>query len=331
MDIQMVVKNSKGVYYDISELVGDVEWSTFLRDQPGKLTFDFINDGTVSFDHGSPVQFKVGNKGVFSGYYFTKSHTKDKIQKITCYDQLRYFQNKDIQVFKGISASQMFEKLCKEFLINGKYKVVTPSSYIVPYAIHDNKTLYEMVQDGIDRTLMNTKKLYTIRDNYGVLEFNDIKNLDSGLVIGDDSLLEDFDYTSSIDEKTYNKILLYSDHTKKKQRSIHVYPSSYDKTNIGKWGLLQFVDKIPNGLNDAQARQQAESLLQLYNTPSYNLGLQAIGDLRVFAGATIYVKISDITDITVDEKIIVTSCIHNFKNNEHKMKMSVMLERGVIK
>lgn len=329
MDIQMVIKNSKGVYYDISELVGDIEWSTFLRDQPGKLTFDFINDGTVSFDHGSPVQFKVGNKGVFSGYYFTKSHTKDKIQEITCYDQLRYFQNKDVDVLEAKTASQYFEKKCKEFLTGGKYKVITPSSYVIPYVVYDNVTLYEMMKDSIDRTLMNTRKFYTIRDNYGVLEFNDIKNLDTGLVIGDDSLLEDFDYTSSIDEKTYNKIILYKDN--KKDKKNRIYSSQKDDNSRAKWGLLQYVEGGNQGLNKAQMDQKAIALLNTYNTPSYGLTLDAIGDLRVFAGSTIYVKISDITDIKVDEKIIVTSCIHSFKNNEHKMKMSVMLERGVIK
>lgn len=63
------------------------------------MEFTIYADVNLDIDEGNPVRFRVfENKvwnDVFYGYIFKMSHQKNEEMKVTCYDQLRYFKNKD--------------------------------------------------------------------------------------------------------------------------------------------------------------------------------------------------------------------------------------------
>lgn len=89
--------------------------------------------------------------------------------------------------------------------------VVAPDS--PPYTptletiVEENQTLFDMIQNALDETLMNTKQLYVLYDDAGKLTLKNINTMKLNLLI-DEETGENFSYESSIDEQTYNKIKL---------------------------------------------------------------------------------------------------------------------------
>ena len=58
---------------NISSLVNNIVYENQISDQPGKLTFDCIDDNKLFITEGSIVSLQVDNVNVFYGYVFTVS------------------------------------------------------------------------------------------------------------------------------------------------------------------------------------------------------------------------------------------------------------------
>ena len=69
----------------------------------------------------------------------------------------------------------------------------------------------------------------------------------------DEETGQNFDYTSSIDENTYNKIKLTYDNKDTGKRDVYI---TQDSSNINKWGILQYFDTLQKGEN-GQAKADA--------------------------------------------------------------------------
>lgn len=323
MNIEAIVQDSKsGVAYDISELITNAVWETTLTNQPGKLTFNYIDDNKATISEGSPISFKVDGKGVFFGYIFKRGKKKDEKVSVTAYDQMRYLKNKDTYVLSNLTASQIFTKLCNDFRLSAEVK--DSSSYIVSPRVHDNKTLFEIIQYGIDETLINTGNWYMIRDNFGKLQFININSMKTDLFIGDESLLIDFDYGSSIDDDTYNQIKLIKENKETKKREIYIVK---DSNTIKQWGLLQYFEKMNENANAAQIQARAEMILKLKNRVTKKLKLDCLGDLKVSAGSGVVLGISDLQKegTAINQYFMVTSCSHTFQNDLHTMRLEVQV------
>lgn len=323
MNIEIIVQDSKsGIAYDISEVVTPVKWETSLINQPGKLTFSYLEDEKISISEGSPLSLKIDGKGVFFGYVFKRGKKKNKIVPVTAYDQMRYLKNKDTYVLSGLTASQIFTKICKDFSLDGVIKEA--SSYVNSPRVNDNKTLFEIIQHAIDETLINTGNWYMIKDNFGKLEFVSINSLKTDVFIGDESLLIDFDFESSIDNDTYNQIKLIKENKETKKREIYIVK---DSGTIKQWGLLQYFEKMDEKANPAQIKARADMLLKLKNRVTKKLKLECLGDLKVFAGTGIVLGISDLEKegIPINQYFMVTSCSHTFKNDLHTMQLEVQV------
>ena len=67
MQIELIVQDSKsGNAWDMSELVNSgINWETNIAEQPGKLTFEYIDQENISINEGSPVSLRLMVK-VFS-------------------------------------------------------------------------------------------------------------------------------------------------------------------------------------------------------------------------------------------------------------------------
>ena len=323
MNIEAIVQDSKsGVAYDISELITDATWETTLTNQPGKLTFNYIDDNKVTISEGSPISFKVDGKGVFFGYIFKRGKKKDEKVPVTAYDQMRYLKNKDTYVLSNLTASQIFTKICSDFKLS--FEVIDSSSYIVSPRVNDNKTLFEIIQHGIDETLINTGNWYMIRDNFGKLQFISINSMKTDLFIGDESLLIDFDYESSIDDDTYNQVKLIKENKETKKREIYIVK---DSNTIKQWGLLQYFEKMDENANAAQIQARAEMILKLKNRVTKKLKLDCLGDLRVVAGSGVVLGINDLQKegVAINQYFMVTTCSHTFQNDLHTMQLEVQV------
>jgi hypothetical protein len=303
--------------------MSNLQISSYIEDQPTKCTFDVIRIGNLSFHEGATVAIKVDGKGMFYGYVFSKQRTKDvSLINVTCYDQLRYLKNKDSYVFENLTSDKIFSRICQDFVL--KYKVVDKSGYVCAPRTNDGKALYDMIKEALQDTLINSKQWFIIRDNFGTLEHVNIRNLDSGIVLGDASGVEDLSYTSSIDEEVYNQIKLYRDNSKAGKRDIFIVNDTINGGgNLKKWGILQYYEKVDDTLNLAQIEQRARGILSLYNSTKRTLKLDCIGSTKVFAGCFVICRIADLGDISVNGYMLVTDCVHTFDNNEHHMSVTL--------
>ena len=321
MNIELIVQNNEnGTIYDLSKIVKDIKFDTEIHDNPGKLTFKIINlQSTNLINEGSPISFKVNNTNMFWGYVFKINKSKDNNINITAYDQLRYLKSKDTYVLSKLSCEGIFKKVCTDKQIN--YRVVNTSSHLLPARINDNKSYAEIIQYGFDKTLIDTGKWYFMRDNFGTLELLEVSQQFTNLVIGDGSLLTEYNYESSIDNETYNQIKLVKENKKTKKREIYIVK---DSSNMKKWGTLQFFETITEEVNEAQIKERANMLLKRYNKLEKTLKLDCIGDLRVKVGCGIYLSIKDLeNDVPYNKFVIVTKVTHEFNNNKHMMNLEV--------
>lgn len=323
MNIQTLVEDSKTrKLFDISQLITSASWTTQLDGYAGKMNLNLAPDASFVANNGSPVSFRVDDKGLFFGYMFDNRVNGKGEVSYTLYDQSRYLKNKDTYVIKNMSQSAVFSMLCKDFKL--KHKVTAPSTYILPPKVHDNKALAEILEYGVDMTLINTGQWFVIYDNFGVLEFNNVNNLKTDLIIGDESLLSDYEFGQSIDQDTYNQIKLVQENKKTEKREAYIVK---DSSTISTWGTLQYFEKVDEEANPAQIEQRATTLLKLKNRETKKLRLKCIGDLRVRAGSGVIVSIANLAErgLPTNQYYMVVSCTHNFTHNMHTMDLEMQV------
>ena len=128
---------------------------------------------------------------------------------------------------------------------------------------------------------------------------------------------ENFDYTSSIDDQTYNRIKLVYEDSESGKREI--FTAQDKEGTMKKWGTLQYYEAISDTQN---AQNKANALLSLYNSKTKKLKITALGDVRVRAGSYVVVRLN-IGDVTLDNFMMVEKCDHKFKDNEHTMTLTL--------
>ena len=160
---------------------------------------------------------------------------------------------------------------------------------------------------------MKTKILH---DDFGKLCLKNIERMKVGIVI-DEETGENFDYSSSIDNDTYNQIKLTYDNKKTGKREVYI---AKDTAHINEWGVLQHYDTIDENTN---GQAKADALLKLYNQKTRKLEIKnAIGDIRVRGGSLVIVKMN-LGDVKLQNFMLVEKAKHTLKNNEHLMNLTL--------
>lgn len=304
-----MIDQSSNEGFDISELVHDIQYTTTLYGQAGKLTFLVEKDPNDEFKMslGSLVMFWCDDVPVFYGYAFRIGTDGTECYRVTAYDQMRYLQNHDYLLMEDMSLRQVFEKICagtriKNYKLLGKAKTATQkvnkkhfsdASYfdMLTYAMQETSNFYvsERVynDDGTFETVYDPSATegvmqvkFFVRDNFGVLELNDIESnvkyrrtgIEGGmtrvwtgseyyyydesllpqlepLIIGDESLLMDYKYEIDIDTETYNDVYILN--TKSDGKS--------EKTEVRKGEDERYL-VTSDGKQLGIAKQNAESI-----------------------------------------------------------------------
>ena len=323
-----IYDNRYGITFDVSDVVSDMTITTYLEDNPGKLEFTIFATDPLAFWEGATVSVVLDGYNMFKGYVFKKSRDQDvKKIKVTCYDQLRYLKNKDSRVFEGVTSHQIFEQLCKDFVL--KYRTVDKSSHICAPRSEDATSLYDMIKNALDDTLVNTKKWYFIRDNFGTLEHLNIMSCLRPEVLGDASFVTGFSYETSIDDNVYNQIKLYRDNESTGKRDVFIVNDTINGGEmIRRWGILQLYEKIDEKYNIAQIESRALQMLKYYCDTRRSLTLNCLGVKEFFAGCVFKCKIADLGDLSLNSYLLVTECTHKFSNEEHTMDIKTEVVRG---
>lgn len=317
--MELLISDPSGAKIFAPAVEEGIEWSTERRSAPGKLTFNVVKDNVLNFQEGATVRLKVDGKPIFFGFVFSKKRDKNKSITVTAYDQLRYLNNKDTYIYENKSASQFIQMLAADFSLN--IGILEDTKFKIASRVEDNTSLFDMIENALDLTLQNTKEMFVLYDDFGKLTLKNINSMRVGesgsFLMLDEETGENFEYTSSIDTDTYNKIKLTYDNESTGKREVYI---AQDKKHINEWGILQYFDTISKGEN---GKAKADTLLQLYNKKTRNLKIiNALGDTRVRAGSMIVMNLA-LGDVNLKNFMLVEKAKHVFKLDQHFMNLTL--------
>lgn len=322
MTIEVYIQNSEdGKVYDVSTLCGTITYDSYLNGQPGKCTATLQEDpnGILRINSGSKFMFKVNGEGVFYGYIFIMGTDATGTYKITAYDQMRYLKNEEIYYTENMTSDQIFEMICAQAEL--KYQVKYRSNYIVPKYMHDKKTRYAIIEYGLDQTLIGSKKLCFVRDDYGTLIHTEVGIEKTNLVIGDKSLLMNYKYEISIDKDTFNEVKVYKNNEDSGKREVYIIK---DSNNQKRWGNLRNLTEAKGEANESQIIQLAETILKAKNRETKTMKLNALGFtkpiLRAGNGFSVWIE-----KLNIKEDMWIESITHTFQKDLHTMSMDVFI------
>lgn len=305
--------------YDISSIVSDPKWTTGLDSQAGTFEFGIEEDKAVFLRDGDIIEVLCDGKKTFRGKVFDRKKSKSKIWKIKAYDNMRYLQNKDTIVFDANRLSDRFNKICQ--LQGLPHKVLDQNSYNCADKVEDNESYFSMLESAMQEVRNNNNARFAIRDNFGTLELFNLNRGVTKLVLGDKSLLSDYDYQASIDG-SYNAVKVIKEDSKTKQRQVY---TATNKGLIDRWGKLQMVEKVTDSdVNNAQLKQKANDLLKANAKEVRTLTLKAVGVFPLQAGNSVTLKIEALQreGIANGSLALITKCVHNL-SKDHTMDLEV--------
>lgn len=319
MDIELLISDPSGKKIYAPVVKDGIEWTTERRSTPGKLTFDVVKDGKISFAEGAAVRLRVDKNNVFFGFVFTKKRDKKQVITVTAYDQLRYLKNKDTRIYEEKTADRLIKIIASAYELN--VGSLEDTGYVIKSRVEENVSLFEMIENALDLTMQNTKEMYVLYDDFGKLTLKNIASMRVGqknryLVI-DAQTGENYEYTSSIDDETYNRIKLTYDNEDTGKRDVYI---AQDSRHMNAWGVLQYFDTLSKGEN---GQKKADALLKLYNSRTRSLKItNAAGDLRVRAGSMVLVNLA-LGDMTLKNFMLVENAKHTFGPDGHFMDLTL--------
>lgn len=319
MDVELMISSSDGAELLLPAVEEGIQWTTQRRSTPGKLVFKVIKDDRLDFSEGAAVRLTVDGNKVFYGFVFTQKRDKDGIIEVTAYDQLRYLNNKDTYVYENKTASELLQMIASDFEL--KTGDVEDTRFKIASRVEENSSLFDMIENALDLTLQNSNEMFVLYDDFGKLALKNISSLfvkkDNGYLLIDEESGENFEYSSSIDSDTYNKIKLTYDNEETGKREVYI---AQDGGNINSWGVLQYFDTLKEGEN---GQAKAEALLKMYNAKTRKLRItNAFGDCNVRAGSMVAVR-RDLGDMSVNNFMLVEKVTHTFKLDEHFMDLTL--------
>lgn len=320
LDVKILNRQGAGGEWDVSEIVEGLSWKTSRIGKAGSVSFKLVKgspfeSSDFTYSNGDIVRVRVDKTNVFHGYIFSIDEGRDEAVTITAYDQIRYLMNVDTYVFKGVTATEILQRIAKDFGL--KLGTVADTGYKIPTMSEDSQKLLDIVTKGITLTFSNTGRDYCLYDDFGALCLRGINEVDLDLFIGDGSLMYDYEIKRSIDSDTYNRIKLFKDNKDTGNRELYI---AQDSANIKKWGLLQLYQGVDEDMNKAQINALLSKLATLKNRETKSLKVNALGDIRVRAGMRVRIVISE---YGVDQALLVDECSHDFDGAAHTMSLDL--------
>ena len=319
-DINLTIQHGDTLFEPPIESGIQIEWER--TSSAGKLTFTTVSMDSAIFTEGDVVRFRYADEPVFNGYIFKKKRDRENRITVTCYDQLRYLKNKFTYVFENKTATEIINALCDDFQLNTG--TIVDTKYVIPAIAEENKSALDIILEALEETLTNTGEMFVFYDNCGKLELRNVTNMKVDTVICD-STAENFDYSSSIDDETYNSVVLYYDVNSNSKSdafgavNTQVYTAN-SPSRIKEWGLLRYFEKVDN---PSIGQNKANSLLKLYNKKTRELKVTgAFGDAEV-RGGTLIPVILDLGDSTISNYMLVDKVVHKFDKDYHSMDVTL--------
>ena len=309
---ELLIQNGGTAY--MPPVKEEVKTTTERQISPGVMEFSFVDTG-ISIANGNPVRFKDSDGvGVFYGFIFRIKRDRSNIVTVTAYDQIRYLKNKDTLVYTDKTAAGLVQLIGSKYGFN--LGTIADTIWKIASRVEDNVSLLDMIGNALDLTLQNTGDLYVLYDDFGKMNLSFLGDMYVPIVI-DAETGQNYDYESTIDDNTYNRIKLVYDNEERGKREVYI---AQDSANINKWGILQYFDTLQEGEN---GQTKADALLKLYNKETKTLTIKdACGDSRVRGGSLVVVQL-DLGDTKLQNLMLVEKCVHKYGESKHTMDLTV--------
>ncbi|NQX68069.1 hypothetical protein HQN90_18250 [Paenibacillus alba] len=312
------IDNKDGFLWELP--ISNVQYNTTRYGKPSSCVITMLQGGLYEakefkINNGDIVRVQLDGAPVFYGFIFSIDRGRSEDVKITAYDQMRYLMSNETYVFKNVTASEIIQTIAADFKL--ETGSIADSGYVIPSMVEDGAKLMDIVCKALDKTVIATKKIFVLYDDFGTLRLRDADDWHMDFILGDVSLVYDYELKRSIDSDTYNRIKFVRDNKETKMRDVYFLE---DHNNIAKWGRLQHFQKVDEKMNPAQINELIELTMKAKNQETKTFSLQAIGDIRIRAGCRVFVYIQD---EGINQYYQVEECSHNFDGSEHTMKLDL--------
>ena len=309
---EFLIDDRQGNVYSVP--IEQAKWTTVRVGAPGRLEFTYLRGSGIDIETGYVARLDIDGQTVFYGYVFSVRHQQHEQRRVVAYDQMRYMLFEETYVFQNKTASQMLRMMAED--VGLSLGEIEDTGYVMNLA-QENKKLLDIAYEALNTTLTSTRKLYTLYDDGGALCLKSLESMRTDLFLGDQSLVAGYDYETSIDEDTYNRVKIVKKNEQTGRWEVFIHQ---DSQNIARWGTLQLYQVAEETAGDAQIDSRAGALLKLKNRETQSLSLTGLGDLRARAGAGIYIGIKD---EGIDSWFVIDEADHTFKDGLHEMKVKL--------
>lgn len=315
----LIANKTSGKIWECSNSVSTVSWETERTGSPGKLTFTIIKSGDLSFTEGDVVRFSVDGQLQFYGWVFTKSKNRWGEIAVTCYDRLRYLKANASYGFYGQTAGQIIQQIAADLQVD--VGAIADTGYQIPSLVEEDQSCLDIIESAVQQTLLNTGNIYVFYDDGNGLALQQPADMISNVLIGERSLLTDYEYKTDIDSQTYNSVKLARPNEETGMADV---VESQNSDTISQWGLLRLYQTVDGDVNLAQMEAQANATLQYYNRRLRTLSVETLGVPGLRAGMMVLMKVPGLGDINLDQYVLLEKVSHTWTNDEHTMTFETM-------
>jgi len=320
----LLMKNGKK--HNVSQLVGNLAWSSDIDALGEELSFDYIHNDSRFFEPWDLIevgdQVALFNDGKFLNYYVvvTCSINGRTSKTFTCYDRAWYLnKNEAIIQFKKAAASQAIAKLLDKFGV--KHQIASMPTLITK--IYKEELVSDIITDILDQVYKETKQKYRVEMTQGTLTIRKMYDL----VINPMTRLSYNTYAYPVTdtianptrelsiEEMKNNVVVVSDD----EKSTKVYAQASDKGSISKYGQLTDVVTVDKK-NASQARNIAANTLSQQNRVGETISCEMMGHDEIRAGRIINMK-EPVTGIV--GKYLIKTANHTLNNGIHKVSVEL--------
>ena len=285
---------------------------------PGKMTFSYIDVEGMNISEGNAVAFRYKNKKVFFGYIFVLETDSDREQvHVTCYDQLRYFKNKDSFVYNAKYSDMLKNNICKKYGFNTG--IIEDTGYKIPTRLEDG-SLFDICADAALFTRLSNKKQFVLYDDFGQICLRNIENMILPILI-DKDVTGKWNLKRSIDSEVYNRIVIKKDNQQTGERELYI---ANDSSSQAKWGVLTYEEDGDENSSASALKSKAKTMLKYYNRPNNTFSVsKCIGNVDVRGGSSLVVSFDTGNGKKIQNLMVVNKVEHTFSDNEHFMDMNL--------
>lgn len=329
----IATKRDTGQQWDISEICEQIKLTWELEGNAGTMETSYVQDNDLDLVEGDIVSLKVDGDYLFYGWVFKKSISAYDSVKLKIYDIKRYLAYKDVDVIGYETIDEFFTRICT--MMNIKHRVMHTSNFQIPQKIHDGETYNNMLQYAIDQTFIGTGQRFCVRANGQTLELVDTSKQRLDLIIGDKSLLTDYQFETDI-ENTYTAFKLQREVESQGQKKKNELSNTQkilqrttivdqDMENVKRWGVLQYYEKKDSKWTNAQLAQHLQLIKNVYNRQTKTLKLECIGNTQCIPGNMVTILISDLEKEKVAQGTyaLITSATHTIDHKDYTMNLDV--------